>query len=356
MGGSSTKLTRSFSSRERHFNRKSSRHRRTKSDMPTTDQFLTCPDYIRPASRGSSNLTKIERLRNADLPNEPNNIPYFPAKRGSADVVCSYCGVYTGNENHPCKVCDLVFHKICLNKYYVETCNDTLLDMDPCQINEESWTCHNCEDLLALLTIEEYNSLMRMFEKFGMQKDTLVTHANFLRFRRGVYNNIHGEDMKPDEMKKSMQHFEHMDVNDKGEITRKDFINSEVIRILKQRPEHKITCLLKPKEIEEVRAIFRSIDSLGQGSAKKNAVQGAFIKWLAKRKKISVSKSKSRKCSLDEKRDKEYIRKRSLPGDNSKTIIWQDFVSQYALAVIAARPNTYGYIYTDEYIHLLSNC
>lgn len=80
MGGSSTKLTRSSSLRERRFSRKS-RHRRTKSDMPNTDNFLTCPDYIRPATRGSSNLNKIERIRNADLPKEPNIIPYFSTKR-----------------------------------------------------------------------------------------------------------------------------------------------------------------------------------------------------------------------------------------------------------------------------------
>ncbi|GAB1598506.1 PHD finger protein 24-like [Argonauta hians] len=358
MGGRSTKITRSSSVTERRFSRKSSRHRRTKSDMPTTEQLLSCPDYIRPPSRPPNNFIKRERPRNIDLPTEAIDIPYSPMKQGGVDVVCSYCGVYTGNENHPCKVCDLVFHKICLGKYYVEICNGStscLLNPDVSFIGDENWTCHTCEDLVDLLTVEEYQSLMRRFDRFGVKKDSIVTHANFLKYQRGIYNTIHGEDMKPDEMRKSMQHFEHMDVESKGEIAWKDFMNSETVRILKQRPKHKITHLLTSKEIEEMHAIFKSADNVGQGSAKQVAVRSALIKWLIKRKKVSIPKPKPQRSSFDEKFAKDFVHRKSLPEENSKTISWQEFVTQYALAVIATRSNTFGFIYTDEYMDLKNN-
>lgn len=334
--------------------RKSTRHRRAKSEMGASTQINSSPVVGRIISTGIPNENSEDRPHDADLLDTPMHIPYLTnGEQNSLENACDYCGVYTGDKNYPCSVCGLVFHKSCVNKLYIKNNQGISLAMAGYRIGDDFWTCHNCEDLPALLTVEEIKYLTETLDKYGMKKDTSVTHANYLRYRRGLHNDVYGEDMKPEEMRKTMQHFNHIDMEETGQIYWKDFLNNETVRILQQRSQNKLLHLLKPREIDELRKVFKSVDTKCQGHVPKTSARKAFIQWIGAKKKISTT-PKERQSFKDKKKERTKNNKTSTMEDK-ENIKWDQFVKDYALSIIASRTNTTGFLFTEDYVHLATD-
>lgn len=358
MGSGSSKLTRTLSANEktttRGIMRKSTRHRRAKSEMGVATQINSSTVIGRIMSTGIPNENSEDRPHDADLPDTPINIPYTThGEQTMNDNACDYCGVYTGDKNYPCSVCRLVFHKSCVNKLYIKNNQGISLAMAGHRIGDDYWTCHNCEDLPALLTVEEMKYLTENLDKYSIKKDISVSHANYLRYRRGQHYDVYGEDMKPEEMRKTMQHFNHMDIEDKGEIYWKDFLNNETIRILQQRSQNKLLHLLKASEIEDLRKVFKSVDTKGQGQVPKTSARKAFVQWIGAKKKIHTTPKD--KQSVKDKKKEQTKNNRKSTMEDKEMLKWGQFVKDYALSIIASRTNTTGFLFTEDDVHLATD-
>lgn len=158
MGSGSSKLTRTLSANEktttRGIMRKSTRHRRAKSEMGVATQINSSTVIGRIMSTGIPNENSEDRPHDADLPDTPINIPYTThGEQTMNDNACDYCGVYTGDKNYPCSVCRLVFHKSCVNKLYIKNNQGISLAMAGHRIGDDYWTCHNCTFQSVMPTI-----------------------------------------------------------------------------------------------------------------------------------------------------------------------------------------------------------
>lgn len=159
--------------------------------------------------------------------------------------------------------------------------------------------------------------------------------------------------MKPEEMRKTMQHFNHMDIEDKGEIYWKDFLNNETIRILQQRSQNKLLHLLKASEIEDLRKVFKSVDTKGQGQVPKTSARKAFVQWIGAKKKIHTTPKD--KQSVKDKKKEQTKNNRKSTMEDKEMLKWGQFVKDYALSIIASRTNTTGFLFTEDYVHLATD-
>ena len=73
------------------------------------------------------------------------------------EELCTICGVYTGAEVHPCRVCCKVYHELCLKK------KGKLYDHSELEAfrkanTEQGWSCYDC--VSVTVCYGKYNNIV----------------------------------------------------------------------------------------------------------------------------------------------------------------------------------------------------
>ncbi|CAH1238760.1 PHF24 [Branchiostoma lanceolatum] len=160
-------------------------------------------------------------------------IPYETTEQVESDDLCSVCGVYTGNEIYPCRVCSKVYHEICLQK--IGQCQDRdALGLLARAKTNIGWSCHECETLGPLLTEEEMQDLIDAFERCDINKDSSLSLDEYLNYRQKAMEDFDIR-LSEEELDRERAKFKVMDVNQTGTLDWWEFLNFEAVRKLGRR-------------------------------------------------------------------------------------------------------------------------
>jgi len=70
------------------------------------------------------------------------------------EELCSICGVYTGVEVHPCRVCCKVYHELCLKKKG-KLYDHAELDAFRKANTDQGWSCYDCVSILLFYLVNQ---------------------------------------------------------------------------------------------------------------------------------------------------------------------------------------------------------
>ncbi|XP_070563971.1 PHD finger protein 24-like [Ptychodera flava] len=286
--------------------------------------------------------------RNSD--EESVDIPYMPPdgwesleNKNSEDELCIVCGVFTGTELYPCRVCDKVYHEGCLSK--IGKLNDSIsLRMIEKANTVVGWSCHECENLNSLLRDDEMFELMDAFEKCDVDSDSNITSTEFLRYKKQSYREAEGKEMSSEQEEKEMEMFRLMDKDKTGYLTWWEFLNHESARRLATRSKKALIKLLTRKEINTAREAFRFFDKDCDGFITISEAKDAYRKWLGKFVVDPEKHSKGFGGNGNPDQFNQHVKQQAkifmtADADNSGAVSWKEYLEEQSLYILSARPN-----------------
>ncbi|KAL9951267.1 hypothetical protein ACROYT_G043904 [Oculina patagonica] len=279
------------------------------------------------------------------------SIPYFGAwkHRVENEELCTICGVYTGVEVHPCRVCCKVFHELCLKKKG-KLYDRTELEAFRKANTEKGWSCHDCESVTTLLTDEEMQQLIENFDKLDVNQDTQINEDEYVRYKTSQYKDIHNENMPAYMEEEARNEFKQMDKDQTGTIDWWEFLNHEALKIISaNRSKFQLVRMLSPLEIQKARDIFHAFDKDEDGYINSYEVAMGFTRWFGNLRVFdqdqrSRSGSSSFGRALDPKDVSGHIDRHSrifmdADTDRNRLVSWDEYLREQALYILAARPN-----------------
>lgn len=279
------------------------------------------------------------------------SIPYFGAwkRRVENEELCSLCGVYTGVEVHPCRVCCKVFHELCLKKKG-KLYGKTELEAFRKANTDKGWSCHDCESLTSLLTDEEMQQLIENFDRL-VNQDTQINEDEYVRYQKIQYKDIHKEQMPSYMEEETRNEFKQIDKDHTGTIDWWEFLNHEALKsIAKNRSKFQLVRMLSPIEIQKARDIFHAFDKDEDGYINSHEVAVGFTRWFGNLRVFDHSNPRTGGGSssfgrpLDPKDVSGHIDRHSrmfmdADTDNNRLVSWDEYLREQALYILAARPN-----------------
>lgn len=273
-------------------------------------------------------------------------IPYFGAWKNRVvnDELCTICGVYTGVEVRPCRVCCKVYHELCLKK------KGKLYDQSELEAfrkanSDEGWSCYECESLTTLLTDDEMQLLIENFDRLDVNQDTQINEDEYLRYKKAEYSEIHNEEM-PSYMEEEMRNeFKQMDKDQTGTIDWWEFLNHEALKqIAANRSKFQLVRMLSPLEIQKARDIFHAFDKDEDGYINSHEVAVGFNRWFGNLRLFDKERRSSFGKALDPKDVSGHIDRHTrifmdADTDKNRLVSWDEYLREQALYIIAARPN-----------------
>ncbi|CAH1238759.1 PHF24 [Branchiostoma lanceolatum] len=267
-------------------------------------------------------------------------IPYETTEQVESDDLCSVCGVYTGNEIYPCRVCSKVYHEICLQK--IGQCQDRdALGLLARAKTNIGWSCHECETLGPLLTEEEMQDLIDAFERCDINKDSSLSLDEYLNYRQKAMEDFDIR-LSEEELDRERAKFKVMDVNQTGTLDWWEFLNFEAVRKLGRRSKNTLVRLLSPKEIDMARQTFHAFDVNNDGRITEFEARETYSRWFArfvKKETGGDGPERQKAPTLDLHVDTNARMLMDADTKSTGTVMWMDFLRDQALYILAARPN-----------------
>jgi len=274
------------------------------------------------------------------------NIPYFGAWKNRVvnEELCSICGVYTGVEVHPCRVCCKVYHELCLKKKG-KLYDHAELDAFRKANTDQGWSCYDCESLTTLLTDEEMQQLIENFDRLDVNQDTQINEDEYVRYKKAEYKEIHNEELPSYMEEEARNEFKQMDKDQTGTIDWWEFLNHEALKkIGANRSKFQLVRMLSPLEIQKARDIFHAFDKDEDGYINSYEVAVGFNRWFGNLRLYNKDQSSSFGKALDPKDVSGHIDRHTrifmdADTDKNRLVSWDEYLREQALYIIAARPN-----------------
>ncbi|KAK3600662.1 hypothetical protein CHS0354_029528 [Potamilus streckersoni] len=279
-----------------------------------------------------------------DSDDEAFDIPYKATERVSQEETCHICGVYTGSEVFPCRICCRTYHTTCLQK--IGRCqNGAAVAILRKATTPLGWSCYTCDDLSTLLTEEELRVLIDTFDKYDVNKDNNISLKEFLNYRQHRHKELFNTDMSKEEIEDEKSIFNLMDKSKTASISWWEFLNYESIKILQQRKKNSLVKMLSPREIAMARTLFQAFDKDGDGEITENEARKASLSWYRMFFKPVDSFhgyaifSEENLSRLDHHIQQNVNFIMEADEDKNGATSWEEYLKNQALYILAARPN-----------------
>lgn len=292
-----------------------------------------------------SDFNKVNRKIQLDEEDiRPIDIPYISSEKIQPEELCHVCSVYTGRETYPCRICYKVYHEGCLRK--LGQCRDpassSLLKR---ALKPIGWSCHKCDNLSNVLTEEEIQNLMSLFERNEVVRDSSISLEDYLDFRKRVHYELTNSEMTREQIQEETMTFHRVDKENTGSITWWEFLNFETTRILQQRNRNSLLHILHKREIELARKLFQIYDENMTGVISEYNARKAIATWytlflepdefingyaiMSQHKTEDIAKAITENLTF------------TIDGQetNERVMTWNDYLLELAIYIIAARSN-----------------
>lgn len=286
----------------------------------------------RRGSRRGSELLDILDMDNLD------HLQYEFQFKENSDLTCGFCGD-KGGKFHRCRVCDKVFHEACLDK------KGFLNDSHAREALAESttavgWSCPNCENLFLLLTDEQRQHIMDVFDEHQGQ----IYEEAFIEMARLDYEETVGTGLPPVREQLERDLFRKLVKNEHGTgfLGWYEFIPHQAIRCMFKTPQRQLFRQLTPRELHTFKQHFRNQDPKETGEVQVPQAQKAFIDWYKSRVKPSDTfiDSSWYGGNLRSNSYRDTVGGRVKEPTHQPKVTWDEYISYCLLHVLSARPNT----------------
>ncbi|XP_071843243.1 PHD finger protein 24-like [Apostichopus japonicus] len=279
----------------------------------------------------------------------PYELPIDWETRISNDTDCAVCNMFKKESLHPCRICEKVYHEHCLKKRGHLNGDEEIEIFHRAHTNI-GWSCHECENLAQMLHEEDMQELMDIFDQCDVDQDATISLDEFLKYRTMAIKQGEGREITQEEIREEQVKFQTMDSDLGGSISWWEFLNHEALRRLATQPRKKLLRLLKPKEIHRAHQNFTAFDTDGNGQITDYEARRAYKHWFSNftANPSEMSPTERRKLSrqlteLDMTLSTHVTTNTGIlmdaDTDHSGTISWDEFITEQAVYIIAARPN-----------------
>ena len=269
----------------------------------------------------------------------PDHLKYEYVFTKKRDRECHYCESADERTSklHGCRICDRVYHEDCVRQRGY--CSDALSDQ---AIKESAthvgWSCPICESLFELLTGEEMEEVMEVFETIA-GTDLVIHEYEFLDMQRQSYQQLLGIRMPAYRERVELELFHKMDRTSSGTVGWWEFMPHMAVKLLGKRSPVELLQFLTPRETNTLKYHFAALDPENKAALPRSSSKQAYIDWYTSLIKPKPGVEVNRFWYGGDREEKDE--KGSVKVKRSeKQITWQEYLEECALQVIAARPNT----------------
>jgi len=284
----------------------------------------------RRGSRRGSELLDILDMDNLD------HLQYEFTFEENSDQNCGFCGD-KGGRFHRCRVCDKVFHETCLDKKgFLKDAHSRAAVLE--SNSSVGWSCPNCENLFLLLTEEERQHIMDVFDEHQGKIDEKA----FINMARVDYEETIGTEFPPIREQLERDMFRKLVKNETGAgyLGWYEFIPHRAIRCMFKTPQRQLFRQLTPREVNAFRKHFRNQDPRETGEVQVPQAQKAFIDWYKSRVKPSDTFVDSSWYGGNLRSQSYSVGGLVKEPTHQPKVTWDEFISYCLLHVLSARPNT----------------
>ncbi|XP_055956158.1 PHD finger protein 24 [Patella vulgata] len=186
-----------------------------------------------------------------------------------SDAKCFLCRERVDIEvGFPCRVCTKIFHEECLQ------------DCGECRKIDRD-LCHR-GNLGLLLTDEEMGKVVRKFEKYDINQDTMVSEDEYCKIREEEFEEIEIKSPGRFDVQRFLLDFRLADVDCDGKLDWWEFVNHEAQQVLIHRSKDELVDLLTEKELLKAKSLFRTFDKDDNGFITEISAKEAYRLWYQK--------------------------------------------------------------------------
>ncbi|XP_077981381.1 PHD finger protein 24-like [Glandiceps talaboti] len=241
---------------------------------------------------------------------------------------CQICKMFQNDVLYDCRVCGRYYHGNCLydmagigrDKY-----SKAALKKAKTKIG---WSCPDCDNIAKLLSDSELEGVIEKFDRLDLNADGKVTLQEFMTYHRRKHGDMFNEEMSEDKVDYYQKKFQAIDISGDGFIAWWEFVNVETLEHLYRRRSHgELVQLLKPKEVERMKEVFRRYDKGNRGIISIEDSKQVLRDW------VSGLEVPLDKCVLVANPPQVHL-------ECERLVSWDVFIRENALTLISARPNT----------------
>ncbi|XP_017163227.1 PHD finger protein 24 [Poecilia reticulata] len=280
---------------------------------------LTPPAFVRPKREPDDDQPVEVDLENKEQP--------------PSDEMCDVCEVWTADDLYPCRICTRVFHDGCLRELgYLRA--EALQEMRDTAHTVTGWSCYYC------VSQQWTTSMNSLYSAVAVVESCLVSDE-LLQYRHFVSKQQFEKDLSDEQEEEVLAQFASLDPEKKGHIEWSDFLYFESLAVLRNfRTENSLVRLLSAKERNKARAVFQGLVTEKDDVVTRAECRQAQQSWFHKLKdpqscNVSISHvgpiCESSPASSGSERSK---------TDENRPLTWADFLSESAIYILAARPNS----------------
>ncbi|XP_075730900.1 PHD finger protein 24-like [Rhipicephalus microplus] len=253
--------------------------------------------------------------------------------------------------------------RICGNSYHLRCLRAAGLPNQPrgALLDRHSWSCMKCETLELLLSDTELHSAL---DAVGMDSERrmaadVLTWPSFVELHERLYAGARDDrgSLPPGVVALLREDFARFDRDHDGCISWAQVLTRFALQLLRQRHTDKeLVSMLKPSEVRLLKEEFALRDTHNGGAISVADARRVVHEWrdhMALTTSVEFLVDRIRAVSDHPDPDRHL-------GDVDRFVTWSRFLCVMALAVIAARPNTwagpdYVAFLEDEHVGLLGS-